>query len=1044
MVGKHKIGLFIPVLLLVLICNIASSQEFGWKSYSEKEGLPHGQVSSVFQGEDGYIWIGTYIGGLGRYSASGWKYFRSSEELPSNWITCIAQNSRTGQYYFGTIAGIVTYKSKIENLSRGTELENQNITALLSVNDDYILAGTLSGLYKFSIKEKNLEKLSDLWVTAIKRLDNQSILFADKTGLFVYNTLKQKIERSPFDTRAVIPSDDIYGNFYVTSIYCENPSHVWIGTSFNRVFEFSGGKIVEYIVSHPTNVINKVNDICKDKDGFLWVGTDRGLYYILNGYIHSIKNNNLNNVYVSSLLLDYENNMWVGTNNGLWKSSSKAFLSFGEGVNTRDNSCYQIIETNHNEYHVGTLKGVLKLKFNNSVFEKPDSRLFQPTSINGLGFIEFKFLSLINSNSQILTNDRISSTNYRLTDKSLVPNNRYYGTQIFKDKSNRIWTYRRDQGAILVYSFENVDTIYLEREKKIELNSINFSGNKAFICTINGIYIAENNQITSHISVNDGLSSNSIQNIWVDRSGNYWCATENGLNIFDASSGKWHVIKSNSGISGNFIYWVFEDIRKSVWIGTPQGVSRIERMEEFLSSLRAGSVNLYPFIKRYGVSEGLGGMDCTQNGFLLDSKGRVWISTVDQINLYLEQYDRQNTVPPKIAISKIEIDNLEVSDSIPQLSQGVGMMTFYFAGNTFTDETAIKYRYYLEGYDKGFSNPSSLAFAQYHNLPPGKYVFRLKAISKDGVESEREASVTFEINALFYQTNFFKVTGILALAGLIAFISVNFQKRTTRKKLERLEREREFSEQKRKLAEMTLDHERERMEKDRLQAEMKLKRDFTAMLIHELRSPLSSINGYAKLLKELGNLNEDQSGATDLIVKLDERMLNIVNQMLDLSKFEAGKMEIEKVNVDIIDLVKETAGSLSPLMKAKNITLNKLFHADECYVDLDIMKIMQVITNIMSNAIKYSPDNGTITISTSITSNMICTSFADNGPGIKKEEIGSVFDMYKQMNKSVKGTGLGLSISKLIIEAHKGKILCESEPGRGAVFTFCLPLSQST
>ncbi|MEJ5273812.1 MAG: ATP-binding protein, partial [Spirochaetota bacterium] len=639
-------------------------------------------------------------------------------------------------------------------------------------------------------------------------------------------------------------------------------------------------------------------------------------------------------------------------------------------------------------------------------------------------------------------NDKISSTSYLLKNDKLIPYTKYNGALIYSDDKSNILTYKKDIGAVLIYSSLKVDTIYLEKEKKIELNSIYFFNDEIYICTINGIYVVKNSRIIDHITTNEGLSSNSVQSIYIDKYKNLWCATENGLSVYDNNSKRWYIINASNGLLDNFIYWVFEDKRNSIWVGTPQGVNKIIDKERFLAAIKTSSNDLGKYIKNYTTIDGLGNLDCNQNGFLVDSKGRVWISTVDKINLYLEQFDRSLLTPPKVTLSKIEIDNEELNvDSIPVFSSGIDLITFYFAGNSFVDESSIKYKYFLEGYENDYSNPTYLAFAQYHNIPPGDYVFHLKAISKNGIESANEVIIKFKVKARFYQTLIFK--SLVALMGfaLVIHLTINYQKRKTRKKLEMLEREKLFSDQKRKLAEMTLEHERERMEKDKLETEMKLKRDFTAMLIHELRSPLSSINGYAKLIKEIGELNADQKNAIDLILKLDERMLNIVNQMLDLSKFEAGKMEIEKVNMDIISLIDETIDSFLPLLKSKNLSLVKSYHQKECWVNLDILKIMQVLTNIISNAIKFSPENGTITISTSIKDNYVCFSCADEGPGIKKEDINNVFDLYKQVQKGIKGTGLGLSISKLIIEAHNGKIYCESEEGKGATFSFCLPLN---
>lgn len=1039
MIFKRNISYFLIFSFILQAYSL--SQEFGWKLYSEKEGLPHDQISTIYQSYDGYIWVGTYVGGLGRYSSSGWKYYKSSDEIPSNWITCITQDKKTNIYFVGTIAGLIQIKNKPVNISRGTVIENQDITALCLIDNSNLLVGTLTGLYKFDFVENKVIKLKDLWVTSIKQLNEKEYIFADKSGLFLYNNSTNKIIKYPLDLKSFFPINDVYGNFYINSIYREGDNHIWIGTSYNRVFEIENSKITEYIIAQPSNIINKVNDICKDIDGFLWIATDRGLYFIYNNSVHSVQKSELNKKYISSLLLDYENTLWVGTNNGLWKLPKKTFISFGNDINEQDNNCYQILEVNPNEFLVGTLKGLLKLEIKNSFYEKAQSKLILPSSFKGIDFTEYKFLSVVNSRGNIYTNDKHSSTSYLLKNDKLTPFTKYNGDLIYTDDKSNILTYKRNIGAVLIYSQSKVDTIYLEKEKKIELNSINFFKDEIYICTINGIYVVKNNKIIDHITTKEGLSSNSVQSIYIDKNKNFWCATENGLSLYDNDTKRWFVLNTTNGLLNNFIYWVFEDGRNYIWIGTPQGVNKIIDKDRFLAAIRTSFSELSKYIKEYTTIDGLGNIDCNQNGFLVDSKGRVWINTVDKINLYLEQFDRSQLIPPKVTLSKIEIDNKELNlDSLPVFTSGIDLITFYFAGNSFVDETSIKYKYFLEGYENNYSNPTYLAFAQYHNIPPGEYVFHLKAISKTGIESVNEIAIKFKVKARFYQTMFFKVLVALMGFALVIHLTINYQKRKTRKKLEMLEREKLFSDQKRKLAEMTLEHERERMEKDKLETEMKLKRDFTAMLIHELRSPLSSINGYAKLIKELGNLNADQSNAIDLILKLDERMLNIVNQMLDLSKFEAGKMEIEKVNMDIISLIDETIDSFVPLLKSKNLSLVKSYHQKECWINLDILKIVQVLTNIISNAIKFSPENGTITISTSIKDNFVCFSCTDEGPGIKKADINNVFDLYKQVQKGIKGTGLGLSISKLIIEAHNGKIYCESEEGRGATFSFCLPL----
>jgi len=246
MIFKRNISYFF--ILCFVFHAYSLSQEFGWKLYSEKEGLPHDQISTIYQSYDGYIWVGTYVGGLGRYSSSGWKYYKSSDEIPSNWITCITQDKKSNIYFVGTIAGLIQIKNKPINISRGTIIENQNIVALCLIDNRNLLVGTLTGLYKFDFIEKKVIKLKDLWVTSIKQLNDNEYIFADKSGLFLYNNINNRIIKYPVDLKSILPTNDVYGNFYINSIYREGDNHIWIGTSFNRVFEIYNNKIIENLV----------------------------------------------------------------------------------------------------------------------------------------------------------------------------------------------------------------------------------------------------------------------------------------------------------------------------------------------------------------------------------------------------------------------------------------------------------------------------------------------------------------------------------------------------------------------------------------------------------------------------------------------------------------------------------------------------------------------------------------------------------------------------------------------------------------------------
>jgi signal transduction histidine kinase len=236
------------------------------------------------------------------------------------------------------------------------------------------------------------------------------------------------------------------------------------------------------------------------------------------------------------------------------------------------------------------------------------------------------------------------------------------------------------------------------------------------------------------------------------------------------------------------------------------------------------------------------------------------------------------------------------------------------------------------------------------------------------------------------------------------------------------------------------------------------KADFMAMLVHDLRSPLNGIKSVIDFFKELRDqgkpFSTEQLGLLDTAGESAKRMLELINDILDLSKFEAGNMSLDKQKIALPIIIDTVCRELSLQFKQKNIEVVKKYGANLPDVVVDAEKVGQVVMNILSNAMKFTKTGGSVTIATSVVTDqqdgvaekkdVVQVSITDTGVGVAKEEIPHLFERYKQVSSAKrtkqKGTGLGLSICKLIVQSHGGRMSVESEVGKYTTFHFTLPI----
>jgi PAS domain S-box-containing protein len=224
----------------------------------------------------------------------------------------------------------------------------------------------------------------------------------------------------------------------------------------------------------------------------------------------------------------------------------------------------------------------------------------------------------------------------------------------------------------------------------------------------------------------------------------------------------------------------------------------------------------------------------------------------------------------------------------------------------------------------------------------------------------------------------------------------------------------------------------------------RLKSEFLASMSHELRTPLHTILGFTELLAEEvdGPLNDRQKRFVSHVHQDAQHLLELINDILDLSKIEAGKMDLRFEVFDALQAIKEVVASLQGRADAKNLTVENRVAAD-CAVKADRVRFKEIFYNLLSNAVKFTLEGGRIEIAASMNESRVCFSVKDTGIGIPKSEQASIFDKFYQVGSTTKGvregTGLGLAITKQLVEMHGGRILVESTPGQGSTFTFTVP-----
>ena len=956
---------------------------------NNRSSISDDHVVSIYQDASGIIWVGTERRGLNRLDPSTFQFTRylANENDPSgisgNWVTGITED-RYGNLWVSTWGGGLNLYDRANN--RFIRFSHQSGDDL-SLCDDRILR-----LYR--------GPSGNIWVGTAKGI--QKLLY-DQQGKYYFERLKVDHPRS----------ESILSEKKVLSLLEDSQSNLWVGTEWGLVKVLPSGS-ARLFTNDPLDPLslssNSIWSLYEDNTGIIWIGTyfqginkidrfQRKFSHVSSGIN---RNNTLSHNLVSSLAEDPQGNIWIGTDGGglnYWDREAKKYTHYLAGkddIDLSSNSIVSLLVDDQDQLWVGTWEGGINVKKKGS---KQFSQLrHNPSDKNSL------------SGNYIF--DLYQDSKGRIWISSF-----FKGLDVYLPEENRFLHF--DKNSTKGVNSIKIRTIYEDHLGYIWLGSEGFGANRLrFDDQLN---ITEAKYFMYDPKDSTSIGSNTIEAICQDSKGRLWFGTAgSGINRYNYQDESFIRIASQGSLASNLAYAIEEDDQGKLWISTNHGLTRYDpESHEF---------------EVYDEVDGLQATEFFTGSSLKTREGELLFGGINGMNRFFPEEIETNPLEPPVYLTKFSVSNQHVSvgKNSPlkkhiskaekiSLKYFQNDFSFEFSALNYSQASKNKYLYKLEDYDQTWRDPSHIHKAVYTNVPPGEYTFRLKASNNDGIWSKNEVSLPITIKRPWWATYWaYTLYVVLVLLFLGTIIGTIFFR-------ERLK------------TDLKLEH----LELVKMQEVDELKSRFFANISHEFRTPLTLIMTPLKSLYADKNLKKYQNKFR-MMIRNSERLLRLINQILDLSKLESGKAHLNAQNHDLVRFVTPLVYSFTSYAEKQYINYNLKFPDEPLWVSFDKDKLDKVLINLVSNAFKYTPEFGQIYFSVEKNKKNAILTVKDSGIGIPKDKIDLVFNRYYRVNdpsyEMDMGTGIGLALTKELVELHNGRIEVESEKGKGTTFKVYLPL----
>ncbi|MCB9334736.1 MAG: hypothetical protein H6586_01190 [Flavobacteriales bacterium] len=920
-----NILLSLCLILFIQLNHTLYAQNFDFKYYNVDDGLPQSQVNSIIQDSRGYLWMATAGGGICQFDGVNFTQYTEKNGLSGDIISSITEDLEGNIWATSSLNGISKYNGRkfINYTTQDGLISNDANTFLYTDNTNRIWIGSNYGLCVYENGSfKKFQHISFLNnpIHQIYQDSKNDIWVSTENGL-IYLTERDTIQLT---TTYGLPSNNI------KCIREDEDGNYLIGTLNKGAIKLLSGSIDPQLnlefeaIDIPKHVT--INDILIDRDKDIWFATQENGIFLQHpdkSIINITKSNGLKNNHIITIYQDRTGNIWFGSaGSGLVKLGTKAFTYFDniEGLNSP--SIFSITEDNHKNIWITTIddgiykydfKSVTHYNINNSI----PGNIIRSSTRDHEGNLWFA------SNNGLLKYSNGKFTTY--TTANGLPSNSV--RTVFIDSKNQLWIGMNGNGLVKYHN--NKFTTYNQENKNLPHNHVHslFEDSKGnlWIGTGNGA-VKYSNGVFYDYSSSKGFCNLYIGSITEDKNGNIWFGTDRCVVRYDGVDFK--PLTINDGISSNVIYLLHSDRHGNVWVGTNKGIDKI-----ILNSY--GQINK---IKHYSAPEGFRGIECNSRAIYEDTKGNLWIGTVNGLIKYSPKEDKSNVYEPVIHLNNVKLffneinwsnysKNFKPWNNVPDdvvFDYNENHLTFEFSGINLSHPEYIQYSFKLDPLDNEWFADTKKNSATYSNLPPGDYVFNVKARNNEGIWTQEAAVFKFRITAPFWKTWWFYVVCALVLIYILFKISSYKEKQQIK-----ISRELE-----KKVRERTLLIEKQRDEKEVLLKEIHHRVKNNLQVINSLLSIQSS---YTSDPKSLALFDEAKNRIRSMAL-IHEKM------------YQTGDL----AHIDFQDYIMALTNDLISTYSI-NCDIFLDIKIDEVKFDIDtIIPLGLLLNEIISNTLKYA------------------------------------------------------------------------------------------
>lgn len=1019
-------------------------------------GLPARMVYDLVQDETGFIWISTQLG-IHRYDGYRFKTWANSElNLPERIPAHLALDGKNRLWYStriphgtlgsGGVLDLETEKVRSMKEISGGRIDFKEVKGVFNPdeNSQEVLIAMASGIYfRYDGSLNELFRINNNKTFGLdcKKSSDGSYWLGGKATLYCLSP--NKLIPGVWEKRLMLSRDrDSIASFYLDSTaminridFVEDRPIIRLSSDLANITLIDS----EWVPLNLPNISDKgVRDIIKAHPDFCIYTTKDSILITdpsgnkLGGQRFAFAGNDEKELKLFGYLYDNQNNLWIGTENGIYKISIRK-----------------------NPFKILKNRGAGELLVENSRLWKESFPQPMMEELNGPNFLPYP----MEGRSLHFTKDdkeRVwainSKGNLSIYDPDLTMRKftlsgiqDYYFIPYIDPQNGHLWLggkfglYRTDLNE------DGPTTGTLERFSMLpdpgefEVRQFYRNDEGIWVVTSKGLFLIDGLRLVRHYCIENGFPIENLNYLYESQDGIFWLASRgSGLFRWDRTDSTFRQFSSEDGLSNNMIYAIYEDEYENLWLPSDFGLMAFDK-NTFITKL-------------YLPHDGIANEEFNTFSHCKDKDGNLYFGGLGGITIFhpSEINNMEKTDAP-LLVTRIQVlkkGEHEFQDATFEwkekneiiLGPGDRILNLELTLLDFENSAKNQYAYQVPGYQDNwnFTNSNNISLI---NLPFGQHELRIKARDASGNWTEQNLSIPIFVKSPFYRKTWFIITTILLGLALIITLAL-LRIRSLKREQERLENEVE-----KRTIEIKADREVIALQAKELQELDEVKSRFFANITHEFRTPLTLIMGpVEQCIKQ-----SSESHVRKQLINVHQNsrnLLELINQLLDLSKLESKKMTTEFSMGEIVGYTEEIVMQFLPLAQLKLLKL--IFHADPDHWEIyfDKGKWNKAVTNLLSNAIKFSPIEGKIEVSIKRIldedSEFIELRVNDRGLGIAEKHLDQIFNRFYQINDGSTrlqgGTGIGLALVKELIEFQGGEIKVESTVGEGTLFIIKLPV----